>query len=581
MSTPTTDFLAPAGIYSQRRMRVGLFTVVRDEAPWISTFLAHHRAVGVERAYVYLDRCTDGTAEALAGHDWVIPVPWDRPEDCRWLSELHTLVGPDALARAEADGLDWLALLDVDEFAWGGPPGSLDLDRFGVDRMLSSIPDEVDAVRMATVEVVPERGRSTDDLPGIDLIQPLGRYHRSVEHPVGGDPMMIPGRIGHGRGKAIARVGRGLQVLDSHTWGRATGEPGRELARGSHLHLVAVDGDHWRAKYTKLAGEATWPDGTAIPEPKATFLRTAQRLGPEAARTWFDRCLAVGTDEVEQATSAGLVRRWPLLATTTGRRQAPVGPRLGAGSARPSAASGSGRSDPPVVFIGLDAVDPDVVDQGVVAGRLPTLARLADAATVVPTEAPAGLFTGAVWPSVWTAAHPGIHGYHCWQQIEPGTYDIEPYEVLDRGLGRTAGLAGPRRLRPARRDRRRAARAARARHGGAQVAWGGHDSESAAPQRTAGAHRAGHRAPRPAPVMGQLQRARPDARAARRVPGCPGPPGPRPGPTSCSTSGTSTSRSSSSPCSPKRTARATSPGTCTIPKRPTSTLRPRPASATR
>jgi len=89
----------------------------------------------------------------------------------------------------------------------------------------------------------------------------------------------------------------------------------------------------------------------------------------------------------------------------------------------------------PIALIGLDAFDVDLARPWAEAGELPVLARLLRTGVVVPTEAPAGVYVGAVWPSVATGVNPGRHGYHCWQQVRPGQYGVERHRVREQGLG--------------------------------------------------------------------------------------------------------------------------------------------------
>src|SRR5687767_5506028 len=79
----------------------------------------------------------------------------------------------------------------------------------------------------------------------------------------------------------------------------------------------------------------------------------------------------------------------------------------------------------PLVYVGLDAVDRDLVEPWARAGRMPTLARLLACGARATTEGPPGVYVGAIWPSLVTGTNPARHGYHCWLQVRPGTYDID------------------------------------------------------------------------------------------------------------------------------------------------------------
>lgn len=84
-----------------------------------------------------------------------------------------------------------------------------------------------------------------------------------------------------------------------------------------------------------------------------------------------------------------------------------------------------------VLFVGLDAFDPDLALRWASGGLLPNLRRLLDGGLVGETESPPGVFVGAIWPSLYTGVNPGKHGYHCWEQITPDTYDVTRFRATE------------------------------------------------------------------------------------------------------------------------------------------------------
>jgi len=77
-----------------------------------------------------------------------------------------------------------------------------------------------------------------------------------------------------------------------------------------------------------------------------------------------------------------------------------------------------------IVFLGIDAADKDLILGWAEAGILPTFRSMLDCGLSGVTSNPPGLFVGAVWPSFWTGMQPGNHGWYCYRQLRPGTYDI-------------------------------------------------------------------------------------------------------------------------------------------------------------
>jgi predicted AlkP superfamily phosphohydrolase/phosphomutase len=76
----------------------------------------------------------------------------------------------------------------------------------------------------------------------------------------------------------------------------------------------------------------------------------------------------------------------------------------------------------PLLVIGLDALDPDLADGLVRAGRMPNLARLTTTGWSATVRNPWGMLTGPVWPTVMTGTPITEHLLWTWRQLEAGTY---------------------------------------------------------------------------------------------------------------------------------------------------------------
>lgn len=80
---------------------------------------------------------------------------------------------------------------------------------------------------------------------------------------------------------------------------------------------------------------------------------------------------------------------------------------------------------PRLLVIGLDALDPDLADGLMRAGRMPNLARLTAAGWSATVRNPWGMLTGPVWPTLMTGTPITEHRLWTWRQLEPGTYRKE------------------------------------------------------------------------------------------------------------------------------------------------------------
>jgi predicted AlkP superfamily phosphohydrolase/phosphomutase len=100
-----------------------------------------------------------------------------------------------------------------------------------------------------------------------------------------------------------------------------------------------------------------------------------------------------------------------------------------------------------VLFIGIDAADKDLILKWTEAGILPNFEKLIQTGTWGNTQSPAGLYVGAVWPSFYTAVSPARHARYCYEQFQPGSYEIErvsPREVKKEPFWEALNRSGKR-----------------------------------------------------------------------------------------------------------------------------------------
>jgi predicted AlkP superfamily phosphohydrolase/phosphomutase len=77
-----------------------------------------------------------------------------------------------------------------------------------------------------------------------------------------------------------------------------------------------------------------------------------------------------------------------------------------------------------ILFLGIDAGDKNVIEQGSRDGALPTFRDLLSRGLVGDTTSLEGFFVGATWPSFATGVDPSKHGIHSLVQLRPHTYDL-------------------------------------------------------------------------------------------------------------------------------------------------------------
>jgi len=76
-----------------------------------------------------------------------------------------------------------------------------------------------------------------------------------------------------------------------------------------------------------------------------------------------------------------------------------------------------------ILYVALDACDPALAQRFAGEGKMPNLARLLEASSRAPVDNPHGLFVGALWANFGTALRPERHGFHCWDKIDPSSYE--------------------------------------------------------------------------------------------------------------------------------------------------------------
>ena len=79
----------------------------------------------------------------------------------------------------------------------------------------------------------------------------------------------------------------------------------------------------------------------------------------------------------------------------------------------------------PVVLLGFDAADPDLVERWARDGKLPTMARLMERGTWARTGGEELLFEHGVWSTMLSGVSTARHGFHFFWQPVPGTYGLE------------------------------------------------------------------------------------------------------------------------------------------------------------
>jgi len=88
----------------------------------------------------------------------------------------------------------------------------------------------------------------------------------------------------------------------------------------------------------------------------------------------------------------------------------------------------------PVVLLGFDAADPDLVERWAREGKLPAMADLMARGTWARTSGEELLFEHGVWSSLLSGVSVARHGFHFFWQPVPGSYGLELKRGQDLGV---------------------------------------------------------------------------------------------------------------------------------------------------
>lgn len=292
--------------------RIAQMLCVRDEEDLILDHLLYHRALGVEHALVYLDRCTDRTFERIEGLPWVTAIDRPRADPHMPLATHQESCASDALQRTRASGMDWLLHLDADEFAFAGNPGADVLSRGSLKTMLAAVAGDADVVIMETREAVPVRDHRVRRYWDQDVFQVADVLRRAVLDPTSGQVRQLSKWMGHRLGKSLVRTSVRARPLASHTWCHESGAGLRSLRRGWHYHFLFHDAATWQAKYRKLSGEgATWRNGQPVPFPKQAWKQASMRFDAGQAAEYFDRWVAIPAHHIAELLRSRILLQDP------------------------------------------------------------------------------------------------------------------------------------------------------------------------------------------------------------------------------------------------------------------------------
>jgi hypothetical protein len=315
--------------------RVAMFMCLQNEERFLEAHLRYHHALGVSKAYVYLDRCRDASLEIARSFPWVEPIVLDDNLHTisPYYSDLFLVSAADALQKSRAEGFDWLIAFDVDEFIFADNPPAVtatgndltglsaaEIRRAGyIPTMLAGVAPETEQVVMRCRELMPTNLGAAAPFWAQHYFQYKAPLPRILADPITGLNVEWLTGLGTHSGKSIVRTSADVQSSGSHRWVRQQGvvPPARPVnlpipteKTGQVYHFFVVSAQHWREKYQKLSREpAVWEALNIVSFFKQCFKRASVVLNDSEIEAYLDEWLFMPPEKLEACVEQGLLQK--------------------------------------------------------------------------------------------------------------------------------------------------------------------------------------------------------------------------------------------------------------------------------
>lgn len=231
--------------------------LIRDQQAFLREHLCYHRWLGIEQAYCFLHKCTDSSEQICRKFPWVrtTKVSGELREGRNYVTEIHRMVMDQALVWSRQDGLDWLLIVDPDEFVCpdeGAGPQAL-------QNMVATVKKEWMQLRFRTRELLPALSYAKQPFYSNPYFQIVGQYRHRLYSPENKAEEHWDGFLGHNQGQTMIRCQAPVRSYDAHRWtlwkplvsyGISEYWEPPTLEVGWHAHYYAPSIEQWMNKFT-------------------------------------------------------------------------------------------------------------------------------------------------------------------------------------------------------------------------------------------------------------------------------------------------------------------------------------------
>ena len=299
-------------------MKIALVITVKNEERLLRENLRYHNAIGVDKAYVYFDRTTDGGKEAAKDLVFVEvreSVDSKKFESVSCLKKFTSQAGEhhtarqclntyDAVLRAEKENFDWLISIDADELVVSRIDEVPDLKGF-----FTEVKPEVDAVNFPVREVLQAKKHYNEvfrEETRFKTIRNFKRYSenifKSFYNPASGKFEKFVYWYGHHTGKMAIRLNRNLIPHNPHKFVNEDGERINTISKGLLLHYHAYDAEDFIKKYRNFElHPSTYLSGKKVENIKLLFIEVVNRsnFNKDQLEKYYEKYLMFSEKEIK------------------------------------------------------------------------------------------------------------------------------------------------------------------------------------------------------------------------------------------------------------------------------------------
>lgn len=244
-------------------MKIAIVLTVKNEVRLLRNNLLYHKAIGVDKAFVYFDNTSDNGKESIADLDFVntsnsvsadtyVSLPYLKKFTSQAV-EHHTarqcLNTYDAQLKCKEEGIDWLISIDADELICTDFQIQSDLKSF-----FNTIPNDTELVDFRTLEVLQQKERYNNVFAEESNFKVNKQvFYLSIRNPFTKLNQKFPWWYGHTMGKSAIRVAANLIPHNVHRYKHIDDSSPKRVLKGNVLHYHAYDAEDFIKKFTNFS----------------------------------------------------------------------------------------------------------------------------------------------------------------------------------------------------------------------------------------------------------------------------------------------------------------------------------------